>query len=98
MAQLNSGAVARFMAFRRAKARKTCAANAPGGRTCPGCNQWRSRDDFHVDRTRLDGRAIYCKPCKRAQFHAWRGENLERDRARKREWRRAQSQAGKAAP
>lgn len=38
---------------------------APGEKACNGCGQIRAVREFHVDRSRRDGRVSTCKHCRR---------------------------------
>lgn len=55
-------------------------------KTCPACGETKPLDDFHRDRSRADGRAIYCKTCNREKCRRYREENRDKVLERKRRY------------
>ena len=56
---------------------------------CTKCKKRKLYSQFHVDRTRIDGRRKWCRVCNNAYAITRRALNPERHRATQRAWRQA---------
>lgn len=61
---------------------------------CCSCKVTKSITDFHLNRSRKDGRADGCKPCKKE----WARQYYWRNRERLKSYARKKSQVGRRAP
>src|SRR5215472_68022 len=59
-----------------------------GQRRCNSCGAWKDVTEFNVNRARKDGLTLGYKVCNRAACRLYREGNLERERARKRDYAR----------
>ena len=55
---------------------------------CHRCGAWKSYDEFYVNRRAKDGLCYWCKDCIKQDALARRNADLERARARDKEWKR----------
>lgn len=51
---------------------------AAGAKWCPGCQEFKSLDEFNNSKRSPDGKTSPCKVCARARAKAWREANPER--------------------
>lgn len=65
-------------------------------KTCRGCLEKLSLDDFGIDRATRDGRTTRCRPCRRAESAAYRSANVEKVRAAVRRWAAKNSEKRRA--
>ena len=64
-------------------------AKAPDGKTCKKCGETKPLTAFSVVWTNRDGRSGSCSDCRSAQTQGWYYANLERERAKRREYARS---------
>lgn len=63
---------------------------------CSECRQSLPLDDFHRNKSRSDGRAGYCRPCRAARDRAHRRSHLEEARAYESAYRRSHLEEARA--
>lgn len=64
---------------------------------CNKCGEWKRKDNFYKDSTRLDGLQYVCKSCHNKRTSAWGENNPDRRRETRTNWRAAHLEQAKEA-